>query len=154
MKTPKTFIQKDLKKIKSYDSEKNIQDTSQLIADEFILDCNEKSIRELDLYNNFLSGRGVDTETLEKILLVWYDNSIRVILFQYKTKASLTKSLRNAFEEGMMYHSERELKFTEKFLFKDKIAIHLDGKKTSIEKLVSYYRNLGFKQLDYKLKII
>lgn len=152
MKIPTIFIP-DRQKGEGRDSSKKLNNKKKpalnledLVPD--ILD-NEKKYTTI-AHPDFLTARGVDTKVVEKA--IWIANDI--LLIRYNTKTDLINNLKNLFERGMIFYDKHTIKFTKRFLFKDNISIYLQVEEELFKKCTEYYKGLGFKQIDYELKMV
>lgn len=165
MDIPKSFRPEQLKEIDFKDLKNHMPSIEDLIIDENLLGYNRKEVYELGEKHydcHWVIEKGV-VKAVEKMIMVeYYDDLHRfgqtIFVFQYKTKNGLTNNLRNIFEKGVKNNSTNKIKFTERFFFKDKISVYLDNFRKDdlvdelfVKKARDYYRNLGFKQLDFKL---
>ncbi len=155
MKIPQVFIfkgtetsgeKKDIKK----EYKNSLED---FIIDKEIMGCERFSIYDIDITNpDFLHVRGIGPEVVEKAVFANYADST-IMLVQYKTQEDLTKNLKQLFKKGiLLYENHSKIEFIEIFLFKNNIAVYLQGRDDFNKKAAEHYRNLGFKQLEYELK--
>jgi len=156
MKLPKAFIPEDLKGINIKISKKHRNQRGNINSLEYIIPKEILGFKKREEHKPIFVGDvvlkgGVDTKSLKKTAVVWY-NMERMVLLQYKTETHLLNNLKNIFENGLVLYSGNKIKFTKRFLFKDDISVYLDGGEKFVKELIPYYRKLGFKQLGYELK--
>lgn len=156
MKIPEIFVierTEASEKIKKHVKKEHKHDLEDFIIDKKIMGCERFSIYDIDTTNpEFLHVRGIGPEVVEKAVFANYDEST-VLMVQYKTQEDITKNLRKLFKKGILfYENHREGEFIEIFLFKNNIAVYLQGCGDFNKKAAKHYRNLGFKQLEYELK--
>lgn len=151
MEVPETFKPKKLRKIRE-----RIPCIEDLIIDEPSLGGVKNILKSI--WFPVITERGINTHFIEKSVMVSYNSfgfgflDSSVLLFQYEDSGTLRGNLKEIFEEGMMYYKKAYKKrFTDIFLFKDNISIYLECNREANEKLRKHYRQLGFKQLDFKL---
>jgi len=158
MKIPKTFVPKNLKEIDLKNSKNKIKDLESLILDESEVNCSSQTVYEVDINSDdhvieTLDEWGFYTKKSKKLILVMYDYYERLVICQYKSAKDLKNNLKPIFEKGMSVQDYSDIQFTEKFLFKGNVAIFADFFEHTIKDVVKHYRKMGFKQLEYELKV-
>lgn len=167
MDIPETFKPKEFQGINLEYPKEPISDIESVIMEESFVDCTKKHIENWDVAYPSLINLGVNIGHIDKAIHVTYYDENRmefgkygvgpskytINLIEYHSKNILDKDLESLFDKGVEFYLSKD-KFMERFLFKDKIAIYIDGNKPFIKKSVNYYRGLGFKQLSYTIKIV
>lgn len=173
MDVPETFASKEFKGKDLEYLKKPTYSIESLILEESFVDCNRKHVGPWEFTSHFfterpiLSDLGINPKHIEKAVYVdYYDDKIKqfgkygvgssmytIRFVQYPSKSCLDEELENLFEEGIKFYKSKN-RFMKRFLFKDKIAIYIDGNEEFIKKSVNYYRKLGFKQLSCTIKAV
>ncbi len=154
MRVPKIFIPdnpKDIINSPKKPKPKQISGLESLIPEK--VSGVEKREEHPPFLGNCVLKGGVDTKSLKKTAVTWYDFN-RLILLQYKTEVHLANNLKSVFENGLVLYKGNKIEFTKRFLFKDNISVYLEGDENFTKELITYYRKKGFKQLNYKLEAV
>lgn len=64
----------------------------------------------------------------------------------------MVSDLKNLFEKGTVIYDKFDIKFSKRFLFESNVVVYLEGSEEFTEEFTQYYKELGFKQLEYELK--
>ncbi len=101
---------------------------------------------------NVFGKLGINDKVIEKKLAITCGNQL-VMLFQYRTDKDLTNNLKGLFEKGIAHYNNMYIiGFIDRFLLKDNISVYLDCNPKLTGDLAKYYKKIGFKQIDYKLR--
>lgn len=159
MKVPKTFVLEEFKEFNLKYLNTPVKDIESLIMEDSFVDCDKRNIEELNTASPFSINLGINWRSVEKVVHVKYTRSANANLtqsikfLQYCSKNCLKDDLESLFDMGTKFYMSKR-KFTDRFLFKDRISMYLDGSPEFINKLVDHYRMLGFKQLTYRIEVV
>lgn len=156
MKIPKVFVGEGTE-VKIKKREKEVYNLEDFVYKE-IRGYKKSSVFDIDMgmetgNTGFLHGRGIEPKSVEKAVFVHYNNNT-IMLIKHNRPEDITKDLRKLFKKGTLFYEKNSsiTEFTEIFLFKNNIAVYLQGKDDFNKKAADYYRRKGFKQLGYELK--
>lgn len=159
MKLPEIFIGEGTSGEKKHVKKEYKPNLEDFIIDKEIIGCRSFSIFDIDMGMDstdygFLHVRGIKPEIVEKAIFTHYDENT-IMLIQYKTQEDINKNLRQLFKKGILFYEKHsETEFIEIFLFKNNIAVYLQGKDDFNKEAANHYKRKGFKQLNYKLEAV
>lgn len=165
MKLPTIFVPKNKKETDTNKIEISVLSLEDLIPKSINgMSCDEKIITGLTynyyVYNPDFKYLPKDYPLIDRIAIAKYckgdnlqrrpDEHTKIVLMEYKKEHELIDTLHELSENINFRWALDRLNKT--LLSKNNILVYLDGDKRFIESAADHYKNLGFKQLDDRLK--
>lgn len=153
MKLPKTFIPKKVKELNPEDIKIFTPGLEDLILGSVNGKvCEERIISILvsnHLYNAHYSHLGITPYQVSKVAITKYDNDHHnILLIEYTDEKDLINNLEKIYANGSEFLDRwYPVKFMERFLHKNNIAVYINGEQDFIKTAAEHYKKLGFKQI-------
>lgn len=153
MEIPKIFIPENEKEINPNKIKPQTLSLEELILESINgISCDEKVLSRLissSLSNDYYSYLGIDASRINRIAVAKYDNggSQSILLMEYKQEKELFNSLEKIYEGGSEYLDQwykASIRFAERFLYKNNIAVYINGNEEFTKQAVEQYKKLGF----------
>lgn len=153
MKIPKTFIPKKIKEINPDDIETTPETLEDLILETVNgMKCDELILSQLvsnHLYNAHYSHLGITPYQISRIAIAKYNKDHHnILLIEYIEKKDILNNLERIYANGSEYLDRwYPVKFMERFLHKNNLAVYINGEKDFIKTAAEHYKKLGFKKI-------